>query len=85
MELFLKYLVMKKIIYLNNYPKDLIELTPTNKDLSIEDCFRIYKKNKISINKLAKIKKLQRKISSGKINFYPWMEDTLYKKIKKFR
>ncbi len=73
----------KKIIYLNNYPKDLIELTPTNKDLSIEDCFRIYKKkNKISINKLAKIKKLQRKISSGKINFYPWMEDTLYKKKK---
>ena len=73
----------KKTIYLNNYPKDLIELTPTNKHLSIEDCFKIYKKkNKITKNKLAKIKNLQKKIISGKINFYPWMSDTPYKKIK---
>ena len=73
----------KKIIYLNNYPKDLIELTPSNKHLSIEDCFKIYnKKTRISKSKILKIEKLQKEISAGKKNFYPWMSDTLYKKRK---
>ncbi len=74
----------RKVLYANNYPKDLIEIRPSNKNFSIQDCFKLYKKNKkIEEKKIKVIKKLQNQILKGKKIFYPWMINTKYKN-KKF-
>jgi len=89
--LFELFFNLNKTIYLNNYPKDLIEVKPSrNKTISVENCFRIHnKKYKITKKKNKKIKKIQNDIYHGKKIFYPWMIDTSYKqsnieKIKKY-